>query len=169
MLRVLTQARAPGSAAQTASLARLCRRYVRALGLIDCELSLSVVTDAQIRAVNRQWRGKDAPTDVLSFPAGDQPLGPGQLRPLGDVVISIETAKVRAREDGRPLGAELARYLAHGLLHLLGHDHHAKAEAARMAREEKRLLGEVGLVEAALGSIDTRRSRPPKSGSRRRP
>ena len=151
MNRVLTDARAPRSAAVAAHLARLARRYLRALGLDGCELSLSVVTDRDIRIINRQWRRKDQPTDVLSFPAGDQPLPPGTLRPLGDVVISLETARARAREEGRPVRAELARYLAHGLLHLLGHDHHRPDEARRMARAERKLLGEVGMVEAALG------------------
>jgi probable rRNA maturation factor len=156
--RVITQ-----GPAQAAALARVARGFLRALGLQGCELSLSLVDDAQIRAVNRAWRQKDKPTDVLSFPAGDQPLGEGQLRPLGDVVISLETARARAREEGRPLKAELARYLAHGLLHLLGHDHHQKAEAARMAREEKRLLGAAGMV-----AVDKPRQRKPLSAARKR-
>ena len=162
--RVLVDARAPRSAPIAASLARLAKRYLRALGLSGCELSLSVVTDAQIRVVNREWRHKDKPTDVLSFPAGEQPLPPGTLKPLGDVMISLETARSRASEEGRPLQAELARYLAHGLLHVLGHDHHQKADAARMMAAERKLLGSVGMVEAALGPVvDGARSRRAKS------
>ena len=157
--RVLAEARAPRSGPVTRTLVALARRYLRALELEGTELSLSVVTEAEIREINRAWRKKDKPTDVLSFPAGEQPLPPGAPRPLGDVIISLETAKVRAREDGRPLQAELARYLAHGLLHLLGHDHHQPAEARRMAQVEARLLGAVGMVGDALG---TPRAKPAK-------
>jgi len=169
--RVLVDARAPRSAPIAAQLARLTKRYLRELGLSGCELSLSLVTDAQIRVVNREWRNKNKATDVLSFPAGEQPLPPGAPRPLGDVMISLETARVRADDEGRPLQAELARYLAHGLLHVLGHDHHKKAEAARMMAAERKLLGSVGMVEAALGpAVDGARSRRAKSRipSRRR-
>ena len=119
------------------------RAFLAALGRRQAELSILVVGDAAIRRLNRAWRGKDRPTDVLSFPAA----GSGAL--LGDVVISLDTARRAARQDGRPLGAELDRYLAHGILHLLGHDHEASPAAARrMARAEDALVGE-GMVRAA--------------------
>lgn len=170
MNRILADARAPKSAAITAALARLCKRYLAALDLDGRELSLSVVTDADIRIINKQWRKKDKPTDVLSFPAGEQPLPPGALQPLGDIVISLETARARADEEGRPLEAELARYLAHGLLHLLGHDHHKPAEARRMAAAERKLLGGVGMVEAALGPAQPlkSKSKPKKRAAKKR-
>ena len=98
-----------------------------------------------MRRLNRAWRGKDRPTDVLSFPAG----GPGAL--LGDIVISLDTARRAAKEEGRGVGAELDRYLAHGLLHLLGHDHERPADARRMAEAEDALVGE-GMVRAAHAS-----------------
>ena len=106
------------------------------------ELSLSVVSDRQMRALNRKWRGKDRPTDVLSFPQHG--------RSVGDVVISLDTARRQAREGGWPVSAELRRLLAHGLLHCLGHDHHTPAEARRMAAAERRLLGRDGLVGESL-------------------
>ena len=87
--RVLAEARAPRSGPVTRTLVALARRYLRALELEGTELSLSVVTDAEIREINRAWRKKDKPTDVLSFPAGEQPLPPGAPRPLGDVIISL--------------------------------------------------------------------------------
>ena len=104
-----------------------------------------------MRRLNRAWRGKDHPTDVLSFPAG----GPGAL--LGDIVISLDTAQRAAREEGRRVGAELDRYLAHGLLHLLGHDHERPADARRMAEAEDALVGE-GMVRAAHAAPSPPRS-----------
>jgi probable rRNA maturation factor len=116
------------------------------LGLEGVELSLSLVTDRAIRELNRRWRSKDKPTDVLSFPAGDSPGGPAGPRTLGDVVISLDTAARQARVRGLPLADELNRYLAHGLLHLLGHDHHRRVDARRMARMERKLLGRGGML-----------------------
>jgi probable rRNA maturation factor len=95
-----------------------------------------------MRALNRRWRGKDQPTDVLSFPQHGTAIG--------DVVISLETARSQAREGGWSLSAELRRLLAHGLLHCLGHDHHTRAAARRMAAAERRLLGRDGLVGDSL-------------------
>lgn len=129
---------------QAKRLERVARRFLRALALSNVELSLSLVNDARIRALNRAWRGKDRATDVLSFPAGDNP--PVGLRPLGDVVISLPTARRAAKEHGVTLDQELDRYLAHGLLHLLGHDHHRRGDARRMARAERRLLGAEGML-----------------------
>jgi probable rRNA maturation factor len=132
---------------------RLARRlrgraaaFLAALGRADAELSILLVRDGRIRALNRAWRGKDRATDVLSFPLSDPP-GIGPL--LGDVVISLDTALRRARGDGRPVATELDRYLAHGLLHLLGFDHERPEDARRMARKEADLAGD-GLVAAAL-------------------
>lgn len=118
---------------------------MRALRLSSCELSVSLVGDARIRALNRAWRKKDKATDVLSFPAGEWPAGAG-ARPLGDVVISLPTAKRMAKQLGHSVEDELARYLAHGLLHLLGHDHVKKADAVQMRRAEARLLGRAGML-----------------------
>ena len=148
--RVLATCEHPDGAARLRALRRQAHQFLRALALSHVELSLVLTTDARIRQVNRHWRHKDRATDVLSFPAGNMPQIPGRRRALGDVVISLDTAHRRAREDGRPLGAELARYLAHGILHLLGHDHHERAQAAKMARAELRLLGALGMVAAAL-------------------
>ncbi len=127
-------------------LRTLAAAFLRASGRPGVELSIVVTTNRRIRALNRRWREKDTPTDVLSFPAAPGPVSPGRDRPLGDVVISLDTARRRAREDGRALRAELARYLAHGLLHLLGHDHQTPRGAGRMALAEEKLLGRAGLV-----------------------
>lgn len=119
-------------------LRRRAHRYLRALGLSGCELSVAVVRDAEIRALNRRWRKRDQPTDVLSFPQ--------ELPLLGDVVISVDTARRQARALGRTVAQEAERYLAHGVLHLLGHDHHRPQERRAMAQEEERLLRRGGML-----------------------
>jgi probable rRNA maturation factor len=127
-------------------LEALARQYLERLELRNCELSLSLVGDRAIRRLNRTWRKKDKATDVLSFPAGDAPPGTPGPRLLGDVVISLDTARRQAKEYERSLDVEMARYLAHGILHLLGHDHEKPSEARRMASLEERLLGGRGMV-----------------------
>ncbi len=127
-------------------LEALGSEYLQRLGLEGRELSIALVGDRAIRRLNRTWRQKDKPTDVLSFPAGELPKGTPGLKPLGDVIISLDTAVRVAKEDDRSLSSEIARYLAHGVLHLLGHDHHKPAEAKRMAALEEKLLGQGGLI-----------------------
>ncbi|MDC0708959.1 rRNA maturation RNase YbeY [Stigmatella sp. ncwal1] len=139
------------------SLASLGRTFLDRLELRGCELSLSLVGDRAIRRLNRTWRKKDKATDVLSFPAGDLPKGTPGPRQLGDVVISIDTAKRQAKEYGRTMESEMARYLAHGLLHLLGHDHERTYDARKMASLEEKLLGERGMVADAVRADRVRR------------
>ncbi len=118
-------------------LAKKARLVLFAIGFSDGELSLVLTDDATIHALNRQWRGKDKPTDVLSFPQADFE----RTRVLGDVIISVETASRQAPRFGNDLSAELERLLVHGILHLVGHDHiHGGPQARKMKREEERLL-----------------------------
>jgi len=132
-------------------LAARARLLLRRLDLRGVALAVTLTTDGRIRTLNRRWRRRDRRTDVLSFPGGAPlPGWPGPLL-LGDVVISLDTARRQAREAAETLGGELDRYLAHGLLHLLGHDHRRPAEARRMAALEERLLGAPGMVRDALG------------------
>jgi probable rRNA maturation factor len=119
---------------------------VRARG----EVSLAFVSDAAIRALNREHRRKDEPTDVLSFPSDE----PGFL---GDVVIATGVARRQARRAGHGFGVE-ARVLAlHGLLHLLGHDHEHERDGGRMRALEARLRRRGGLTE---GLIEREGGRP---------
>jgi rRNA maturation RNase YbeY len=120
-------------------MARRGRRLLRALRLPDAELSLLLVSDAVMRELNRDWRGKDRPTDVLSFAQAEGPGGaPAGL--LGDVVISLDTARRQAAERAETLASELDRLLIHGVLHLLGYDHErSPVEARRMQRRERAL------------------------------
>ena len=113
---------------------RLARRILSALGAAEAELSIAFVDDAQMRELNRRYRRLDRTTDVLAFPQGERGL-------LGDVVISVETA-VR-RVGTRRLPAELGRYLMHGILHLMGWDHHAPAQRRAMRRRERQLWSAV--------------------------
>jgi len=145
VIEILVRCAHPRGRSAAARLRLRARRFLAALGRDGTELSLSLVRDAEIRALNRAWRGKDAATDVLSFPLTDPPAGPM----LGDVVISLDTAARVAREEGRDLDAELDRYLAHGILHLLGHDHERARDAREMAEAEERLLSGRGLVTVA--------------------
>jgi probable rRNA maturation factor len=144
-------------AALARPLASLGRLYMDRLELRGCELSLSLVGDRAIRRLNRTWRKKDKATDVLSFPAGDLPRGTPGPRQLGDVVISLDTARRNAKEYGRTLEQEVSRYLAHGLLHLLGHDHERPQDARKMATLEEKLLGEGGMVADAVRAVRARR------------
>ena len=138
-------------------LTALARLFLERLELKDCELSISLVGDRAIRRLNRTWRKKDKPTDVLSFPAGELPKGTPGPRPLGDVVISLDTAKRQAKEYQRTFDQEMARYLAHGVLHLLGHDHETVRDARKMAALEEKLLGVSGMVGDAVRSERARR------------
>lgn len=123
---------------------RLLRsRAVRILRLLShsrSELSIALVDDATIAELNERYRGVPRPTDVLAFPLqeGEDADRGGNL--LGDVVISVETAKRQAQRAHRGLDSVVARLLVHGTLHLLGHDHQDDAEARRMGAEERRLL-----------------------------
>jgi len=115
------------------------------------EVAIALVTDARIRKLNHRYRGKDAPTDVLSFEAGPDA---GVAAPaLGDIVIATGVAKRQAREAGHSYQAELRVLALHGLLHLLGYDHHDQAGGDRMARVEARLRRRgalaAGLIERA--------------------
>lgn len=105
------------------------------LGLSDVELSVALVDDATIHDLNRHYRRRNRPTDVLSFSMTEgepPPVVAGVPELLGDVVISVPTARRQARKRRRPLLEELTTLLAHGLLHLLGHDHRTAAQHRAM-------------------------------------
>lgn len=131
------------------ALVAAARRLLAALGEAGSALSLRLVSDRAIRSINRAHRGKDAATDVLSFPLADGPAAPfdraAPERLLGDVVISVETARRQAREYDAPLQDEIYRLLIHGVLHVVGHDHHQAEERRVMVSEERRLAAAIGL------------------------
>jgi len=107
-------------------------------------LSISLVDDDAIRRLNREFRGKNAPTDVLSFTLHEN----GETMPerlLGDVVISVDTARRQAAAYDAPLQREVYRLLIHGILHVVGHDHERAGERRAMEAEERRLARAIGL------------------------
>jgi probable rRNA maturation factor len=97
------------------------------------------VDDALIEVLNHRHRGKERPTDVLAFPVDERPVGDAP-RILGDVVISLETARRQARSRRRPLLPEVRFLLAHGLLHLVGYDHATRIQKRRMDAATRRLV-----------------------------
>lgn len=126
------------------ALKATARELLKAVDEEGASLSLSLVNDKTIAQINREHRGKDKPTDVLSFPLEpDASAGPERL--LGDVVISIDTARRQAADYDATLQRELYRLLIHGLLHILGHDHEEAGERRRMEAEERRLAQAIGM------------------------
>jgi probable rRNA maturation factor len=124
--------------------ARVARETARAV-LADAavgaaEVSLVLSDDGEVRQLNRRWRGRDAPTNVLSFPTGE-------TRMLGDVVLAFETVVREAEEGNRPLVHHFRHLIVHGVLHLLGHDHEADSDAVRMEDRERRILREFGVPD----------------------
>lgn len=109
-------------------IAERAERMLRALRLPNAELSILLCDDATIHGLNRDYRGKDRPTDVLAFAMREGEGGALHPEVLGDVVISVDTTRRQARERGVTIVAEATFLLAHGLLHLLGYDHRTEAE-----------------------------------------
>lgn len=107
-------------------------KMLRALGMEESELSILLCDDDTIHELNRDYREKDRPTDVLAFAMweGEGPAIQRQI--LGDVVISMDTARLQAAERGRTIASEVVFLLAHGLLHLLGYDHQTPDDERRM-------------------------------------
>lgn len=111
----------------------------------DAELTLRLVDEAESRELNSKYRGKDAPTNVLSFPAG---LPPGVDIPLlGDVVICAPLVHREAAEQNKPVQAHWAHLVIHGVLHLLGYDHQEEREALEMEALEVDLLSSLGFPD----------------------
>ena len=119
------------------------------------EVAVALVSDAHVRKLNRLYRHKDAATDVLSFPGSGGGPARSAVPELGDIVIATGVARRQAREAGHAYTIELRVLALHGLLHLLGFDHHDTKDNGRMARLEARLRRKGGL---AAGLIE--RSRP---------
>jgi probable rRNA maturation factor len=120
------------------------------------EIGVRVVGSAESRRLNARYRGKDKPTNVLSFPpaplprpvdgalAAHGPRGGSDSQPLGDLVICAQVVRSEARAQGKPLEAHWAHLVVHGALHLIGYDHEREAEARRMERREIAVLRRLG-------------------------
>jgi len=112
-------------------------RLLQAHGLKNTEISVYLTGDQTIRLLNRDFRGRDKPTDVLSF-IYDEPVG--RYRLLGEIVISLDTAQKQAEELGHSLEEEIKRLLVHGFVHLLGYDHELGEEEERKFTEMEEKL-----------------------------
>ena len=141
---VLVTRKAPKSPAYSKTLVRReAEIMLKSLRIESAELSILLCDDGFIQNLNAEHRGKDRPTDVLSFPLmdpDDEQLATLDGGILGDVVISLDTAARQAQEHSRSLNQEVAHLLAHGLLHLLGYDHTTDAEEEEMNRKTAELL-----------------------------
>lgn len=143
-----------------AAVRRAIARVLRAIGVEEGAVSVAIVDDDAMRALNRAHRGKDRATDVLSFTLDDDGLPPGFDHLLGDVVVSVDTAARQARSCGHGLEVEVAVLVAHGVAHLLGHDHErGLAEARAQAECELTFLDAAGvpLAAALIGRAFTAR------------
>jgi len=119
-------------------LKKIAQKVLEIVEQDQAELCLVLVNNTKIRKLNAKFRKKDYPTDVLSFPAGDQL--PEGAPILGDVVISVEEAKAQSKERRRTLNEEMVTLLIHGIVHLLGYDHERSSKDARiMERLEKKI------------------------------
>ena len=107
------------------------------------EMAVLLTDDAEMHALNQQWRGIDKPTDVLSFPS-ESPEIPGQPQYLGDVAVGYETALRDAEAMQRPFEGHISHLLVHGFLHLLGYDHIEAADATIMEPLEAEILAGLG-------------------------
>lgn len=119
--------------------------------LPGAELSLLLTDDKRIRIVNRDWRGFDKATNVLSFPAAP-PERIASSPVIGDIVIALETVAREAEAEEKSFGDHLSHLVIHGLLHLLGEDHETEAEAQRMEALETAALARLGIADPYAGS-----------------
>jgi probable rRNA maturation factor len=139
--------------ARVAAVAAIRAALPAAVGLPGgraMEASVVLADDAMVRALNRTYRGKDSPTNVLSFPAfgdadvippGDEPL------PLGDVIVALGVAEREAGAQGKTLAHHLSHLVVHGMLHLLEQDHETEADARRMEALEVEILAALGVAD----------------------
>lgn len=138
----------------------LLQKAGEAEGISEGEVALTFVDDEEIHALNKEYRGVDRPTDVLSFAMnesvedeqeiiyeleeGEELDGFGDM--LGDIIISVETAKAQSEEYGHSLNREIGFLFVHGFLHLLGYDHEDEASEAEMMGKQEAVLAQVGLT-----------------------
>jgi probable rRNA maturation factor len=112
-------------------------------------VSVALLSDAEVRSLNKVFRGKDAPTNVLSFPSAASARGASKGAPafLGDVALAYETVASEASSQGQSVLQHAAHLVTHGVLHLAGFDHGAEAEAERMEQTERTILAKFGIPD----------------------
>lgn len=158
--------RGPHQGVARAEILRRARAMLTALQLAKSEFSLVLTDDTQIQKLNSLYRGKDRPTDVLAFAQREGEFGSMAGDLLGDVIVSVPTARRQAIQAKRPLLDELTMLIAHGLLHLLGWDHETAAKDRKMRAETERLCAAAAATPApAAGRA---RKAASKGGQRKR-
>jgi rRNA maturation RNase YbeY len=126
---------------------RIIQRVLKALKKDDIpDVEVVFLDDESIRPINREFRGKDRATDVLSFKLGRTEFG--KKRPLGEIYISVDKARNNSRFYGKTLDEEIALYVIHGLLHLFGYDDERPCDKRRMSKKEKEMLEDICKIEA---------------------
>ena len=142
------------SLARSAATAAIAESAFPQLGQGDrsVELSIRLTSDEEVHALNSEWRGKDKPTNVLSFPMAESDdleaaIEPGPELMLGDIILARGVCEIEAAEKGVPLDQHAAHLLVHGTLHLLGYDHMDDDSAADMEAREVRALARIGIAD----------------------
>lgn len=120
----------------------------------DAELSIAFVTDEDIRILNRDYRSKDSPTNVLSFP-NDMIVPDGSSRLLGDVILAYQTVAREADSQGKAIGHHISHLVVHGFLHLLGYDHETATQADQMESLEIEALERLRIANPYLDPEET--------------
>lgn len=151
MSHISVQRRVPPAGLPAASSLREWAN--RALGHIAGELTIRIVDEAESQELNRRYRGKDRPTNVLSFPYDGDML---DVPVLGDLVICAPVVQREAEEQGRDLRAHWAHMVVHGCLHLLGYDHEQDGDAEVMETRERELLAELGFSDPYDADAESR-------------
>ncbi len=160
-----------------AELVRRVRAMIDLLQLDKAEVSFVLTDDEHIHQLNKIYRKKDRPTDVLAFAMHEGEFGALAGHLLGDVIVSVDTARKQARSRRRPILEEVTMLLAHGLLHLLGWDHRTDAEDRRMRAETSRLCAAAAQPSSSSHvskgggkrGLSRKPSPPARSGRRKKP
>jgi probable rRNA maturation factor len=116
-------------------------------GKVGGEIVVVLADDATVRRLNRDYRGEDKPTNVLSFPLAGGPAAGDEAAPLGDVVLALETVLAEAKARGKRARDHTSHLVVHGVLHILGFDHQKDAPARRMEALETRILAGLGIAD----------------------
>ena len=149
-----------GELARAAATAAIAESAFPQLGQGEraVELSIRLTSDAEVHALNAEWRGKDKPTNVLSFPMAEaedlaEASSPGPELMLGDIILASGVCAAEAEEKSIPVDQHAAHLMVHGTLHLLGYDHMDDESAADMEAREIRALARMGIADPYAGEI----------------
>lgn len=158
-MALYVRARLTKNRVHQARFARLVTQVLSAVGESESEVSVELVGDRRMRHLNHRYRHKDRTTDVLAFAMRESESPCSVL--LGDVVISVPTARRQASEAGRSLDEELTVLLIHGVLHLCGYDHErSDREAARMQRRERAILASLRPLPRLMAGVASTKRNP---------